>query len=328
MKKGDFTGRNIAFGIREHGMCAIANGIASFGLHLIPYASTFMVFAPYALGAIRIAALSHLPVIYVFTHDSIGVGEDGPTHQPVETLAQLRALPGLVVMRPADGKETVAAYAFAVTQNGAEKKRPVVFALSRQNLPQLEGSKDNEAEGVAKGAYVVYQWGETQCCKEKKEEGKVCEGKPYDGKKLTILSSGSEVGLCVAAAKLLAESAPAASSSSSADAPTGFTSIRVVSVPSMELFREQPVEYRSCILGCCPCAPCSSNLVFSVEAGVTSCWSSLSHSQMGVETFGLSAPEPVCYATFGLTPQGIKDRALQEVAKWKGKFLQTLVTKE
>ncbi|KAH7826823.1 transketolase [Monocercomonoides exilis] len=295
MKKGDFSGRNIAFGIREHAMCAIGNGIASFCKGYIPFVSTFLVFAPYAFGAIRLSALSHLRVLFVFTHDSIGVGEDGPTHQPIETLTQLRALPNLLVMRPADGKETAGAYATAVRQDG----RSTVFALSRQNLPQLEGSK--EEEGVEKGAYVVYQSG-TQPAADAQA--------PFDGQSITILSTGSEVHLSIEAAKLLASSVK---------------SVRVVSVPCMELFREQPATYRASILGCTCNAPCSSELVMSVEAGLTNCWCEFSHCQMGINTFGVSCPEKHVYNHFHLTPEGIRDRAMVELKLHQGKFLETLV---
>ncbi|PLZ32172.1 transketolase, partial [Fischerella thermalis WC542] len=130
--------RNLRFGVREHGMGSICNGIALHGSGLIPYCATFLVFADYMRAAIRLSALSQAGVIYVMTHDSIGLGEDGPTHQPVETLASLRAIPNLTVIRPADGNETSGAYKVAI--ENANQHRPTLLALSRQNLPQLEGS--------------------------------------------------------------------------------------------------------------------------------------------------------------------------------------------
>jgi transketolase len=175
-QKGAYENRNLRFGVREHGMGAICNGIALHNSGLIPYCATFLVFADYMRAAIRLSALSQAGVIYVMTHDSIALGEDGPTHQPIETIASLRAIPNLLVMRPADGNETSGAYKVAVE----ERKRPTLLALSRQALPQLAGSS---IEGVAKGAYILSD----------------SEGTPD----LILIATGSEVQLIVKAAEQL-----------------------------------------------------------------------------------------------------------------------------
>jgi len=210
---GDLTAndpaqRNLRFGIREHGMAAVLNGMALHG-GMRPFGGTFLVFADYMRPAIRLAALMEQPVIYVFTHDSIWVGEDGPTHQPVEHLASLRAIPGLAVLRPADLNETSAAWRVAVER----REGPTALLLTRQKLPILAGSVDGAWDGVAHGAYVVH--GE--------------DGSPD----VVLVATGSEVSLTCAAAKILAES--------------GVTA-RVVSMPSWELFRAQPGRYQEQVL--------------------------------------------------------------------------------
>lgn len=172
-QKGQYQNRNLHFGVREHAMGAICNGIALHNSGLIPYCATFLVFADYMRAAIRLSALSQVGVVYVMTHDSIGLGEDGPTHQPVETIASLRVIPNLLVIRPADGNETSGAYKVAIENH----KRPTLMAFSRQNLPNLPGSS---IEAVAQGAYVVQD----------------CEGTPD----LILIGTGSEVPLCIKAA--------------------------------------------------------------------------------------------------------------------------------
>jgi len=176
-QKGSFGGRNVRFGVREHGMAAICNGIAAYGGGSIPFCSTFLNFIGYAMGAVRLSALSQLGVIYIMTHDSIGLGEDGPTHQPIETLAMLRALPDLILIRPADGNETSGAYSVAVET----RNHPTVLALTRQAVPNLKGSS---IEAVYKGAYVLSDAGDS---------------KPQ----VILTGSGSEVHLAVAAAEKL-----------------------------------------------------------------------------------------------------------------------------
>jgi transketolase len=212
-KVGDFladnhAGRNLHFGIREHAMGSILNGMVLSGLRA--YGATFFVFSDYMRPPIRLAALMGLPVIYVFTHDSIGVGEDGPTHQPIEQLAALRAIPHLLVVRPADANEVSEAYKIAMQ----EKNRPTALILTRQNLPTLDRAKYAPAAGVQKGGYILAD---------------AVDGKPD----VIILGTGSEVSLCTAAyEKLTAEG----------------VKVRVVSMPCWELFDEQPAAYRDAVL--------------------------------------------------------------------------------
>lgn len=205
-QKGSYQNRNLRFGVREHGMGAICNGIALHNTGLIPYCATFLVFADYMRAAIRLSALSEAGVIYVMTHDSIALGEDGPTHQPVETLASLRAIPNLLVFRPADGNETSGAYKIAVER----RKQPSLLAMSRQGLPQLDGSS---VEGVARGAYIISD--------------------SLDLPDLILIGTGSEVHLCVQAAEKLR-----------ADGHK----VRVVSMPCWELFEEQDAHYKQAVL--------------------------------------------------------------------------------
>jgi transketolase len=210
---GDFlasspAGRNLHFGIREHSMASILNGLSLSKLR--PYGSGFLIFSDYARGAIRLSALMDLPVIHIFTHDSIGVGEDGPTHQPVEQLAALRAIPGLITLRPADANEVVEAWRVIMQL----RHEPVALVLSRQALPILDRTKYGSAEGVAKGAYVLAD---------------PAEGDP----EVLLLASGSEVQLCVTAHEKLDEER---------------IRTRVVSMPSWELFHAQSQEYRDSVL--------------------------------------------------------------------------------
>jgi transketolase len=196
-------GRNIRFGVREHGMAAICNGMAAYG-GIIPYCSTFLNFIGYALGAVRLSAISHFPVIYVMTHDSIGLGEDGPTHQPIESLMIVRTMPNIMLLRPADGNETSGVWAAALTHT----KTPSVICLSRQGLPNVEGSS---IEGVSKGGYIISD---------------APEAKPQ----LILVGTGSELQFCVGAAAALKD-----------------VKVRVVSLPCWELFSLQSVEYRSSV---------------------------------------------------------------------------------
>lgn len=202
---GDYSGRYIRYGIREHGMGAIMNGISAFGANYKPFGGTFLNFVSYAAGAVRLAALSGHPVIWVATHDSIGLGEDGPTHQPIETLAHFRAIPNLGVWRPADGNEVSAAY-----KNALESKHtPNIIALSRQNLPQLEGST---VEKALKGGYVLQDVANPD---------------------IVLVATGSEVSLCVEAANVLKEKN---------------VNVRIVSLPDTLTFDRQPEEYRLSVL--------------------------------------------------------------------------------
>lgn len=204
----NYGGRNFHFGIREHAMASLMNGMAMYG-GIIPYGGTFLIFSDYLRPAIRLGSLSGIKVIYVFTHDSIGLGEDGPTHQPVEQLASLRAIPKLIVLRPADANETVYSWKAAIEHKGS----PVALILSRQNLPVYDRKKYASAEGTLKGGYIL----------------KDCEGTPD----IILLSAGSEVSVTIqSAAKLDAEG----------------IKTRVISMPSFELFEKQSDEYKESVL--------------------------------------------------------------------------------
>jgi transketolase len=259
-------GRNFHFGIREHAMGSISNGMALCGLR--PYAATFFVFADYMRPPIRLAALMGLPVLYVFTHDSIGVGEDGPTHQPIEHLASLRAIPNLLVIRPGDANEVTAAYRVAL----GLKNRPVAFALTRQNLPTLDRTKYAPASGLAKGGYVLAD-----------PAGPLVGTQP----EIILIGTGSELGLCVAAyEKLSAEGVP----------------VRLVSLPCWELFDEQPEEYRAAVL------PAEIHRRLAVEAGVEQGWSKYvgpSGRFLGMEGFGTSGPVGAVFKHFGFTVEHV-----------------------
>jgi transketolase len=205
----DPAGRNVFFGVREFGMCAAVNGIAAHG-GLIPFGSTFFVFSDYAKPAIRLAALMKVHALFIFTHDTIALGEDGPTHQPVEQLMGLRAVPGLTDFRPADANETVAAYRLALERNG-----PCFFALTRQDLPVLDAAAHDIFAGVSKGAYVLQ------------------EAEKPSKPQVILIGAGSEVWPCLEAAKLLAGDGIRA---------------RVVSFPSWKIFEEQSAEYKASVL--------------------------------------------------------------------------------
>ncbi|KAH7299835.1 hypothetical protein KP509_24G032100 [Ceratopteris richardii] len=210
---GDFqrntpTERNLRFGVREHGMGAICNGIALHGSGLIPYCATFFVFTDYMRAAMRISALSEAGVIYVMTHDSIGLGEDGPTHQPVEHLASFRAMPNILMLRPADGNETAGSYKVAVEN----RKRPSVLALSRQKLPQLPGTS---IEGVARGGYII------------------SDNSSGNNPDLILIGTGSELEIVFKAAEVIRKEGK---------------TVRVVSLVSWELFEEQTPEYKESVL--------------------------------------------------------------------------------
>lgn len=264
-QKGQYENRNLRFGVREHGMGAICNGIALHRSGLIPYGATFLVFTDYMRAAIRLSALSHVGAIWVMTHDSIGLGEDGPTHQPVETIAALRAIPNLTVIRPADGNETSAAYKVAIEL--ANQHRPTLLALSRQNLPQL----NNSIEAAAKGAYVLSD----------------SDGTPD----LILIGTGSEVSLCVQAADQLRAAGK---------------KVRVVSMPSWELFDAQDAAYRESVL------PKAVTKRVAVEAGITMGWCKYTGSEgdvIGIDQFGASAPGDVCLEKFGFTVENIVAKA-------------------
>ncbi|MCJ1465559.1 Transketolase [Pseudocyphellaria aurata] len=265
---GDYAGRYIRYGVREHAMAGIMNGIAAYGT-ILPFGGTFLNFVSYAAGSVRLSALSHWRVIYVATHDSIGLGEDGPTHQPIETLAHFRALPNCMVWRPADGNETSAAYYLALTS----KSTPSILALTRQNLPQLENS--TLANGI-KGGYVAVE---------------------AENADITLVSTGSEVSICIDAVKYLKEKHK--------------ITARVVSMPCFEVFDAQSKEYR---LKCLPDGIPS----LSVEAMSTLGWERYSNEQFGLNRFGASGPYKDVYKKYEFTPEGISKRAVATIDFYKG----------
>jgi len=273
---GDFTpenhgGKNFHFGIREAAMASMLNGMSLSKIR--PYGSGFLIFSDYARGPIRLSALMELPVIHIFTHDSIGVGEDGPTHQPVEHLLSLRAIPGLMVMRPGDANEVSEAWRVIMKL----QHEPVALILSRQNMPTLDRTKYSAAAGVAKGAYIL---------------GDAADGKP----EVILIATGSEVGMTVEAyEKLTADGIKA----------------RIVSMPCWELFDHQPQEYRDSVL------PPAVQARVSVEQASTLGWNRYAQRNIGMTTFGASAPLKELQKKFGFTPEAIVSAAKEEVAKAK-----------
>jgi transketolase len=271
---GEFSrvhaGRNIPFGIREHAMGAIVNGAAAHGGIVKPYGSTFLIFSDYMRGSVRLSALMGLPVVWVWTHDSVALGEDGPTHQPVEHYAALRAIPRLWVIRPADANETSMAWQAALERRDG----PVALLLSRQNLPVLDRSEVASAEGLHRGAYVLW-------------ESAGADGAP----EVILISSGAEVALALAAAQALAAEG---------------THARVVSMPCMELFEEQSQEYRDEVL------PREVGARLAVEPGATMSWWKWVGSDgdvLGLDRFGASAPGPTVLEQLGFTTENITARA-------------------
>lgn len=262
---GSYSGRNLHFGIREHAMGAIMNGIALYGM-FVPYGATFLVFSDYMRGAVRLSALMGVQVVYIFTHDSIFLGEDGPTHQPIEHIPSLRLIPGLSVIRPADALETAAAWFYALKR----KDGPTALILSRQNLKQLH--KDPSIDDLNKasmGGYVMLDGGQNPDA--------------------VIMASGSEVSLAVAASELLYKDG---------------VNIRVVSVPSVELFEKQSEDYKKSVV--------PDNLpVIAVEASNSRDWDRFIKGRgfvIGMTSFGSSAPSEILAEKFGFTPEAIADK--------------------
>ncbi len=257
----DFSGSYVHYGVREHGMAAAMNGIALHGMFR-PYGGTFLAFADYCRPSIRLAALMGVPTVFVMTHDSIGLGEDGPTHQPVEILASLRAIPNLTVLRPCDAMETAEAWEIAM----AATDGPVLMALSRQNLPLLRHAADENL--TARGAYLL---------------------RAAEDRQVTLIATGSEVEIALAAADLLAAAGIRAA---------------VVSAPSFELFARQDADTRAAVLGEAPRVGC--------EAAIRQGWDAvLRHGDgfVGMTGFGASAPAPALYAHFGITAQAVAEKA-------------------
>ncbi|NLH96497.1 MAG: transketolase [Clostridiaceae bacterium] len=266
--KEDRSGSNLHFGVREHAMAAIANGMAAHG-RLKPYVATFFVFTDYMKPSMRLSAMMKLPVTYILTHDSIGVGEDGPTHQPVEHLAALRSIPNIIVFRPCDAKETAAGWYTAMSR----KSTPTALVLTRQNLPQLEMT----GKDALRGAYVILDPG-------KKPE-------------IILMASGSEVHLVLEAGKQLMERGIA---------------VRVVSMPSWELFEEQDEAYRESVL------PSDVEKRLAVEAGASFGWHKYTGLQgdiISIDRFGESAPAGLLFKKYGFTVENVTERALKLLGK-------------
>ncbi len=269
---GSFGGRNFHFGVREHAMGAILNGLSLSKIR--PYGSGFLIFSDYGRPAIRLAAIMEIPVIYVFTHDSIGVGEDGPTHQPVEQLLSLRVIPGLVTIRPGDANEVAEAWRVTLQL----RHEPVALVLTRQALPTLDRARYAPASGLARGAYVLAE---------------APGGRP----EVLLLATGSEVALCVAAHELLVKE--------------GIRS-RVVSMPSWELFDDQPVEYQEAVL------PPAVKARVAVEQASSLGWERYVGSgghTLGMKTFGASAPLKELQKKFGFEPEKVAAAARQQLAR-------------
>jgi transketolase len=270
-----YAGRNHQFGVREHAMASISNGMAAHG-GIIPFTATFLTFSDYMRPGIRLAALMRLKVIFVFTHDSLGLGEDGPTHQPIEHLASLRAIPRLTVIRPSDANETAMAWRMAIESENA----PVALILSRQDLPTLDRKRFNSEAGLRYGAYILLH-----------EAG----SKPD----VILIATGSEVHLIVEAAKELQKEN---------------ISVRLVSMPSWELYEQQSEDYKNSIL------PTTVTAKLAVEAGCSQGW----HKYIGehgavicVDSFGASAPGDKVMQEYGFTKENICKKALALLEKIK-----------
>jgi len=269
---GSYNGRNFHFGIREHAMCSILNGLSLSKVR--PFGAGFLIFSDYSRPPMRLAAIMEIPVIYVFTHDSIGVGEDGPTHQPVEQLASLRALPGFLTLRPADANEVTEAWRVIMQL----RHQPAALILSRQALPTIDRGKYASAAGVAKGAYVLAD---------------APSGKP----ELILMGTGSEVSLCLAVYETLTAEG---------------RKVRVVSMPSWEIFEKQSAEYRESVL------PASVTARISVEQESTFGWAQyVGHAgkSIGMKTFGASAPLKELQKKFGFTPDAVLSAARELLGK-------------
>ena len=267
---GNYQGRNIWFGVREFGMGAAMNGVALHGGTRV-YGGTFFVFSNYLLPAIRMAAIQEVSTTYVFTHDSIAVGEDGPTHEPIEQLASVRSMPNLTVLRPADGNELVASWKIAIVS----KNRPTALILSRQNLPVLPKTKELASDNVAKGAYVL-------------SEAKGVESG-------ILIATGSEVKLALDAQAQLAEKG---------------VFVRVVSMPSFDLFDKQSKEYKEEVL------PSALTKRVAVEAGTSYGWGKyigLNGATVTIDTWGASAPGDIVFEKFGFTAENVAKTFLELV---------------
>lgn len=294
------TGRNIPFGIREHAMGAIVNGLAAHGGMVKPYGSTFLIFSDYMRASVRLSALMGLPVLWVWTHDSVALGEDGPTHQPVEHYTALRAIPHLWVIRPADANETALAWRVALEREDG----PVALLLSRQNLPVLDRSQVGPAEGLERGGYVLWEsnFGGGSATRETgdlatSEVGGSATSEVGDSSaagsdpELILIATGGEVAPTLQAGRELASEG---------------TRVRVVSMPCMEIFEAQSSAYRDSVL------PRSTAARLAVEAGVSMSWWKWVGDRggvQGIDRFGASAPGTTVLEKLGFTPESIATRA-------------------
>ena len=270
----NYAGRNFHFGIREHAMGAICNGMSLVKVR--PFGSGFFIFVDYMRGALRLSALMELPIIYVFTHDSIGVGEDGPTHQPIEQLAHMRAMPGLILIRPCDANEVREAWKVVLQLHHA----PAVLALTRQAVPTIDRSKYAPASGVARGAYILAD-------------------APGGDPEVILIGTGSEVALCMEAYEQLVREGVRA---------------RVVSMPSWELFDDQDEQYRDSVL------PPRVKARVSVEQASDFGWSKYTGSEgynIGISTFGASAPLKHLLKKFGFDSEHVVAAAKSQIARHK-----------
>jgi transketolase len=271
VQRGEYGGRNIRFGVREHGMGSIVNGLGLLGLRA--FGGTFLTFSDYMRGAVRLSALMKLPSVWIWTHDSIGLGEDGPTHQPVEHLAALRAIPRLNVIRPGDANETILGWQFALNQTEA----PTAFALSRQNMATIDPDRI-PADAIERGAYVLSDSG---------------DGEP----EVILIGTGSELGLCVEAAKTLADDG---------------VNVRVVSMPCMDTFTLTDRDYQEKVL------PKAVKARVAVEAASPLGWYRWVGDNgrfLGMETFGESGPAPEVYEHFGITAERVVELARESMGE-------------
>ena len=282
---GEFSrvhaGRNVPFGIREHAMGAIVNGAAAHGGIVKPYGSTFLMFSDYMRGSVRLSALMGLPVVWVWTHDSVGLGEDGPTHQPIEHYASLRAIPHLWVIRPADANETSVAWRMALEREDG----PVALLLSRQNIPVLDRAAVASAEGLERGGYVLWDSFDAVPGSADRQAG------AGNGPDLILISTGAEVPLTLQAGQELAAEG---------------ARVRVVSMPCMELFEAQPPEYRELVL------PREVTARLAIEPGATMSWwkwVGLDGDVLGLDRFGASAPGAIVLEKLGFSIENITSRA-------------------
>lgn len=262
-----YAGRNLQFGVREHAMASISNGLAAHG-GIISFSATFLIFSDYMRPAIRLAAIMELHTIFIFTHDSIGLGEDGTTHQPIEQLASLRAMPGLIVIRPCDANETAMAWRFAIQS----KKKPVVLVLTRQDVPTLDREKFAAADQLHFGAYVLLDIPDPEAI---------------------LMASGSEVALIVKAQQELAK---------------GNIAVRLVSIPSWELFEDQTAEYQNSVF------PPGLKARIAVEAGASQGWCRYTGDKgkiISIDSFGSSAPGEVLMREYGFTVEHICEQVIE-----------------